>query len=116
MGDGRKIKAWSDCWIRDKLLKDLIEGPLTQHESDLLIFYFLLGQGQGWRWDILSFELHQDVKDKIRAIPQNQIGSREDSILWKLSKDGDFSMKSAYALVDNSNIPGTSFHGCGFGS
>ena len=43
MGDGRKIKAWSDCWIRDKSLRDLIEGPLTQHESDLLIFDLLLG-------------------------------------------------------------------------
>ena len=32
VGDGRKIKAQSDCWIRDKSLRDLIEGPLTQHE------------------------------------------------------------------------------------
>ncbi|KAL0017636.1 hypothetical protein SO802_004705 [Lithocarpus litseifolius] len=111
LGDGRKIKAWFDCWIRDKSLRDLIKGPLTQHESDLLVSDLLLGQGQGWRWDTLSFDLPQDVKDKIRAIPQIQFGSREDSIIWKLSKDGDFSMKSAYALANNSYIPDTPFLG-----
>ena len=60
-----KIKVLSDCWIRDASLRDLIAGPLTQHESDLLLFDLLLGSGQGWRWEILSFELPQEVKDKI---------------------------------------------------
>jgi len=57
VGDGRKIKVWSDCWIRDVSLRDLIVGPLTQNESDLLLFDLLLEQGQGWRWEVLSFEL-----------------------------------------------------------
>ena len=106
-----KIKVLSDCWIRDASLRDLIAGPLTQHESDLLLFDLLLGQGQGWRWEILSFELPQEVKDKIRAIRQNQIGRREDSILWKLSKDGDFSSRSDYALANTFHNPSIPFQG-----
>ena len=50
-------------------LRDLIVGPLTQNESDLLLSDLLIEQGQGWRWEVLSFELPQDVKDKIKAIP-----------------------------------------------
>ena len=89
----------------------MIAKPLTQHESDLLLSDLLLKQGQGWRWEILSFELPQDVKDKIRAIPQNQIGRREDSILWKLLKDGEFSTRSAYALGNNSHASSPPFQG-----
>lgn len=68
MGDKRKIKVWLDCWIRD-VLRELIAGPLTQNESDMLLSDLLLGQGQGWRWETLSFELLQEVKDKIRVMP-----------------------------------------------
>ena len=111
VGDGRKIKVWSDCWIRDVSLRDLIVGPLTQNESDLLLSDLLIEQGQGWRWEVLSFELPQDVKDKIRAIPLSQVGRREDFILWKLSKDGDFSSRTAYALANSSHFLSNDFQG-----
>ena len=57
VADGKKIKVWSDCWIRDVSLHDLIVGPLTQNESELLLSDLLIEQGQGWRWELLSFEL-----------------------------------------------------------
>ena len=92
-------------------LRDLIVGPLTQNESDLLLSDLLIEQGQGWRWEVLSFELPQDVKDKIIAIPLSQVRRREDSILWKLSKDGDFSSRTAYALANSSHFLSNDFQG-----
>ncbi|KAF3968809.1 hypothetical protein CMV_007350 [Castanea mollissima] len=54
---------------------------------------------QGWKWGVLSFELPLSIKDRIKAIPRQQVGREEDAIMWKLSKDGEFTTKSAYALI-----------------
>ena len=35
-----------DCWIRGKSLRELIEGPLNQHEADMMVVELLGGQGQ----------------------------------------------------------------------
>lgn len=91
------------------MLRELIAGPLTQNEGDMLLSDSLLGQGQGWRWETLSFELPQEIKDKIRAMLLTQFERREDSIIWKLSKDGEFSLRLAYALANTSHNPNTSF-------
>lgn len=62
-------------------MRELIEGPLTQQEYDLMLSDMLLDQGQVWKWDTLSFELPPSVKDKIRAIPRHQVGRREYMIM-----------------------------------
>ena len=62
----------------------------------MMVVELLSGQGQRWRWERLSFELPQEVKDRIKAIPLSQVGRSEDLVLWKHLKDGEFSAKSAY--------------------
>lgn len=42
VGNGNKIKVWADYWIRGKALGELIEGLLTQNESDLMLNEFIL--------------------------------------------------------------------------
>ena len=76
----------------------------------MMVVELLSGQGQRWRWERLSFELPQEVKDRIKAIPLSQVGSSEDLVLWKRSKDGEFSVKSAY-LANISQDPAFTFHG-----
>ena len=88
VGNGTRIRVWTNCWIRGKSLRELIEG--------MMVVELLGGQGQRWRWERLSFELPQEVKDRIKAIPLSQVGRSEDLVLWKHSKDGEFSAKSAY--------------------
>ena len=60
----------------------------------------LLDHVQEWKWEVLSFELPPCIKDRIKAIPRQQVGSGEDVIMWKFSKDGEFITKSAYALLN----------------
>ena len=57
VGNGTRIRVWTDCWIRGKSLRELIEDPLNQHEVDMMVVELLGGQGQRWRWERLSFEL-----------------------------------------------------------
>lgn len=55
----------------------------------------------GWKWERLSFVLPSCIKDKIRAIPFQEFGIGEDLLLWKCTKDGDFTTTSAYLSVED---------------
>ena len=100
IGNGERIKLWTDSWIMGSSLRELIEGPLTQREVDMKLSELLLDHVQEWKWEVLSFELPPCIKDRIKAIPRQQVDRGEDVITWKFSKDGEFTTKSAYALLN----------------
>ena len=49
IGNGERIKLWTDSWIRGSSLRELIEGPLTQKEVDMKLFELLLDHVQEWK-------------------------------------------------------------------
>ena len=102
VGNGERINIWSDSWIRGNSLRELIEGPLTKREVDMKLSDLLLDTVQGWKWEALSFELPASIKDRIKAILRQLVGRGEDVIMWKFSKDGEFTTKSAYAWLNGS--------------
>ena len=102
VGNGERINIWSNSWIRGSSLRELIEGPLTQREVDMKLSKLLLDTVQGWKWEALYFELLAGIKDRIKTIPRQLVGRREDVIMWKFSKDGEFTTKSAYAWLNGS--------------
>ena len=53
--------------------------------------------------------------DRIKAIPRQLVGRREDVIMWKLSKDGKFSTKSAYAWLNRPQRSMLLSKGSGYG-
>ena len=71
-------------------MRELIKGPLTQREVGMKLSDLLLNTVQGWKWEALSFELPASIKDRIKAIPRQLVGRGEDVIMWKFSKDGEF--------------------------
>ena len=90
-----KLNFWGDKWVKGNSLRSLVEGPLTQDEAKLTTDDMF--QDGSWRWDFISFDLPNEVKEKIYATPMQIFGDRKDSLLWKSSLDGDFSMTLAYA-------------------
>lgn len=97
LGDGSRVKIWADSWIRGESLRELIEGPLNQGDLDLTIAD--LRHKGIWNWDGFSFVIPEDIKDKNRAIPFRIYIGAGDFIMWKFSKDGEFSVKSAYQMA-----------------
>ena len=57
-----------------------------------------------WNWECISFYLPKCIKNRIRAIPIRLFGDGKDTIMWKYSKDGEFSTKSAYQLANQGEI------------
>ena len=72
---------------------------------------FLLDLDQEWRWEALSFVLPESIKDRIKATPRQLVGRREDVIMWKLSKDGEFTTKSAYEWLNRPQQIEATFQG-----
>lgn len=66
---------------------------------------------EGWNWNLISFELPDTIKDRVKAIPIQVFGQSEDSLMWRFTRDGDFSTKSAYLQYIEDNNAETSFQG-----
>nr|POE50377.1 hypothetical protein CFP56_65818 [Quercus suber] len=64
---------------------------------------------QEWNWENLSFVLPPLIRDKIRAIPFQDFGDEKDVILWKHTKDGEFTVNSAYLQIIGSAGEGKRF-------
>ena len=80
-------------------VRELIEGLHTQFDSKLTIANVF--QEGRWYWEKLSFELPKEVLEKILDVPMQMFGEKEDTLLWKLSQNGEFSAASANDLVRN---------------
>ena len=62
----------------------------------LLLKCIKMGLGNGKK---ISFELPRQVVDRIQALHIQAFGEKDDSLMWKLSHDGEFSMALAYFLA-----------------
>ena len=92
------MRVWLDSWIHGESLRGMIKGPLKQEETELTVA--ALYRDSDWNWDLLSFDLSDSIKNKIKSIPLQLFGSKDDFIMWKYSNDGDFSTKSTYQLAN----------------
>ena len=53
----------------------------------------------GWNWDIVPFDIPQDIKMEIQAIPYVLAASSKDRLMWRDSLRGDFNLRSAYSMA-----------------
>ena len=51
------------------------------------------------------------IKDKIRAVPCQEFGDENDVILWKHTKDGEFTVNLAYLQIIGDVGDGNTFRG-----
>ena len=93
---------WSDFWLPFGPLRSWIQGPLTRVELNLLVAD-IKDQGSNWYQSILSIELPKEVRNQIQATPFSLDSNSEDVSCWAYSKDGSFSLKSAYLLAKGLN-------------
>ena len=73
IGNGAGVNLWMDNWVNGESLLAMIEGPLRQEELSLKVSD--LCDYQAWNWDLISFNLPQIIKDKIKAIPIQMYGN-----------------------------------------
>ena len=66
----------------------------------------------GWDWDRVPFVLPVEIKSLIQATPVSITSRGADRLVWAGSTRAGFDVKSAYNLVDNSNLLPALSTGC----
>ena len=107
MGNGERVKFWKDKWCRD--------GPLCESFPSLFSISMSknawvsdvwnpVGDGIGWTplfarafndWEIILLER---LLQKIQAFRVQR--EEEDRVIWTASKDGVFSVRSLYSMME----------------
>lgn len=87
----------------------MIKGPLQVGEANLTIAEVL--RDGIWNWGAISFDLPKEVKERVQATPIQLFGDKEDTLMWKLSWDGDFNIASTYACINSEGDSPQNFKG-----
>lgn len=99
LGDGKRIKFWSDYWCRKNfLLKDVVLEPIEETEANKLVCHYVLPNGN---WDVEKIQKYLP-KEICNWIVRSFPGIREnceDDIHWSHHKEGVFYVKAAYSLI-----------------
>lgn len=89
---------WSDLWIDDEVrLKNWVPNEESLSDRLALVNSFLNNDG-GWGFARMLISIPPNIVTKIRAIPTPFVLEGIDGLAWVRSKDGKFSVKSAYYL------------------
>jgi hypothetical protein len=95
VGDGKKIDVWADNWIpRAGSIKPLGHKPRMEIRR---VEEALLDAGQGWNESRLREVFFDGDIEDILKIPVGRAGT-EDYLAWNYTKNGIFSVRSAYHL------------------
>ena len=96
VGDGRMIDIWSHSWLPDVGQSRVIsprDGARVEKVCDL--FY---PNSKIWDSRLIQHIFYPWEAEKIMKIHVSEV-STEDTLVWPLSSDGNYSVKSAYRLL-----------------
>lgn len=79
-----------------------MEGPLTREEEQLTVRQ-CFDLNHEWNSMSISFELPENILNVIKAIRLSYDQGTEDTLTWAFSKNGNFSLKTAYLLAKGLN-------------
>ncbi|XP_075665344.1 uncharacterized protein LOC142635008 [Castanea sativa] len=97
IANGDKVCVWDDFWLPFGPLRNQIKGPLVDRENRLSVKSFLAYM------ESISFNLPLRIVQEIKGIPVAVDSNQEDILIWAFSKDGSFSLKSAYLIAKGFN-------------
>ena len=96
------LNIWHNNWPNGGPLRKLIQGSISQEANRLEVKDIMLDVG--WDWEKLTFELLDEVKGLICAIPISTSVGGSDKLAWVGSSNGSFDVKSAYGIgMESSN-------------
>ncbi|KAJ1421261.1 Ribonuclease H-like superfamily [Sesbania bispinosa] len=102
-----RIRVFRDPWLKNRS-NSFINNSIPEGYEDLRVAELIDSNSARWRINLIRSMFHSE---EAAAILDTLLSScsREDELIWKLSRDGKFSVKSAYfhvyeALIDNSHL------------
>ncbi|KAF7814031.1 cytochrome P450 71A1-like [Senna tora] len=103
IGDGRSTKLWTDTWVGEKPLIDVI-GNNAEHILDINETVSSIITDNRWQLEGISNICPQNVIREIESIPLPLFSQLSDALTWKSSPNGKYSAKSGYYFLNSSQV------------
>ncbi|GLT49358.1 hypothetical protein SLA2020_229210 [Shorea laevis] len=102
VGSGSNIQLWNDIWAGTSKLLDLTIAPVPHHLLDMTVTDIISNS----EWNLLPLVefLPENVLRMIAAIPLPITSHLDDQLYWHDSPHGDFTVKSAFSLIQQSRL------------
>lgn len=104
IGDGRRVKFWSDKWLSSRSLMEEAVMVLPSEYKELTVRDFWQ-EGRGWMMERISPFVSVNKRLELGAVVLDNVTGARDRISWSKSTDGGFTVKSAYTMLTTSSIP-----------
>ena len=103
VGDGRKIDIWNHRWLPDVGQSKVISARNEAEARKVCDLFY--PNSKLWNPELIQRMFHPWEAEKILKIHVSEVYS-EDVLVWPLSPDGDYSVKTAYRLLATEVING----------
>lgn len=104
VGDGRRVRFWTDHWIKEL-------GPLSNYCTnarpvfqDATAYVMVTLEGE-WNWEYFERGLPREVLLYIAGIHPTKDDAREDQIAWRLKDNGKCTVASGYSKFAHGDWP-----------
>ncbi|GKV48718.1 hypothetical protein SLEP1_g55522 [Rubroshorea leprosula] len=103
VGSGCNIQLWNDIWVGNSTLLESTIAPIPQHLLGMKVSDIISNS----KWNLIQLTdlLPENVLQLIATIPLSISGHLNDQIYWNAASCGDFTVKSAFSLIQQSRIP-----------
>ena len=100
VGNGVNIKLWEDPWVVDEEGRFLTSVP---HDGISMVCDIIDLENMEWKVDVIETLFNERDIKCILGTPLNK-GLLKDELTWAFTKDGCFSVKTAYMIGKGGNL------------
>lgn len=103
-GDGGRIRLWRDRWLLKEPLSELstVEVPEERLEERV---HDLWQTGTCWIQEIIEPYMSEMNRLRLASVVLDEVTGARDRMSWGESKDGLFTVKSAYTFLTRNTVP-----------
>ena len=104
IGNGRDIKFWTDRWLSNQPLSSVTIGELPEGYEDVTVREMWV-VGGGWDLAHIAPFVTDETRLELAAVVVDTVNDSEDRLAWSQTNNGQFTVKSAYALITRDDTP-----------
>ncbi|KAH1055992.1 hypothetical protein J1N35_034057 [Gossypium stocksii] len=101
VGNGKEISIWNDCWI--PRIDIISRQGNTNNEELKLVSDLIDSSSKKWKTNLVHNTFQNRIAERILQTPLTET-DHADSQVWKGEQSGEFSVRSAYKLLQDSTL------------
>ncbi|KAK9689452.1 hypothetical protein RND81_09G059900 [Saponaria officinalis] len=102
IGNGRNTLFWDHCWLDENCLSDKATAPIPTKILGATVSEMWC-ESTGWKWDTFANYLPDIELKKIASFSLCHDPDQADTVFWKGTTSGRFSIRSALGFLKSPN-------------